>query len=79
MKLTPKEKSAIDFMKGYVCAIATLLRIDGVVQASTRELFSAGVGNITIKGLEEIGIDQYDLEILQEHWVSLRYKAIIKG
>lgn len=56
-----------DFIRGYVCAVANILRLEGVVQTPTKETFRAGVGNATIKDLLHMGVDESDLEIIIEH------------
>lgn len=59
------------WMQGFMCAVATLIKLDGV-QTFTMELFSAGAGNRSLKTLEKMGVDSYDLQILKQHWKQLK-------
>lgn len=59
------------FMQGYVCALATLLKMEGYVSTEIRELFSAGIGNMNLKQLKEAGTDEHDIQVLSEHWSNL--------
>lgn len=52
------------FQQGYACAVASIIRMDGTVEANTREAFVSGF-NVKKDDLEELGIDPYDLEVLQ--------------
>ena len=54
-----------DFAKGYSCAVATLIRLDGSVSTNARELFRAG--GWSIEELMKIRIDFTDLDLLKQH------------
>lgn len=60
--------------QGYVCAVCTLIQLDGQVETGTREMYSAGVGKDSLKQLKAKGVDSHDLEVLKKHWKELRRK-----
>lgn len=55
------------FNQGYACAVATLIRMHGGVETSTKELFAAGFGKYDIKKLRSSGVDEYDIETFKTH------------
>jgi len=57
------------WIQGYICALTTLLRLEGLVTPEIRELWrSAGIDfNI----LSEANIDEYDMNILNTHKINL--------
>lgn len=59
------------FIQGYVCAVCCMIELDGEVGTRTREMYSAGIGQLTYSALKKRGVDEYDLNILQEHWLEL--------
>lgn len=57
--------------QGFICAVVIMIQLNGLVDTRTRELFNAGVGNITLKGLKDAGVDEFDLSELKKHWNDL--------
>ena len=54
-----------DFAKGYSCAVASLIRLEGCVCTNSKELFRSG--GWSIKELEKIGIDRTDLDLFKQY------------
>jgi len=52
-----------DFSKGYACAVATLIRMDGCASTEAIDLYESNF--LSLKELKEIGVDEYDLEVLK--------------
>jgi hypothetical protein len=50
------------FAQGYLCAVASLIRMNNEVDTRTKELFVAG--GYKLADLEKLGIDEADVEIL---------------
>ena len=48
-----------DFERGFFCAVATMIRMDGHVETQARELF--GMGG------EPANADPYDIQTFREH------------
>ncbi len=65
------KKKRNDFICGYACATATMIRMQGRPNSETRELFGAGMRNMSVKDLRDAGVDEYDLELFIEHWQDL--------
>ena len=59
------------FLQGYICAVVVLIHLNGEVDTRTRELYSDGVGQLTLSALKKRGIDEYDLSILEQYWSEL--------
>lgn len=51
-----------NFERGYACAVATMIRMDGG-NTGEKELLGC-MGWTTVKKIKEVGIDEYDLEVL---------------
>lgn len=47
------------FERGYFCAVATMLRMEGCVNAQIRELFEGGG--------DPLKADRFDVELFREH------------
>jgi hypothetical protein len=52
------------FAQGFLCAVVSLIRMNGEVDTRTRELFQSG--GYKFDDLESYGIDKYDLNLLIE-------------
>jgi len=65
------EKKNDRFIQGYVCACCCMIEMDGGVETRTREMYSAGVGQLTLSALKKRGVDEYDLNILEKYWYEL--------
>ena len=59
------------FIQGYICAVVVLIDLNGEVDTRTRELYRAGVGQLTLSALNKRGIDEYDLSVLEKYWPEL--------
>ncbi|MCK6611573.1 MAG: hypothetical protein L6Q78_11095 [Bacteroidia bacterium] len=61
------------FIQGAICAIATMLyqHRDSVI---ARNCLEDVIGNTTISKLRKQGCDEYDLQILKEHWCAIKPK-----
>lgn len=59
------------FIQGYVCAIVVMINLNGAVTTDIRDLFRNGVGQLTLSTLKKIGVDEYDLSILENYWSEL--------
>lgn len=59
------------FIQGYVCAVCCLIELDGGVETRTKEVYRAGVGQLTIGALKKRGVDENDLNKLQDYWIEL--------
>ena len=66
-----KSKSQDKFVQGYICAVVCLIKQHDEVDTVTREVFKAGVGNMTLESLKKSGVDEYDLQILKQFWKEL--------
>lgn len=53
------------FTQGYVCAIATITHIIGE-HTNVKEALKAGIGNKTAKDLIALGVELYDIDILNQ-------------
>lgn len=65
------EKRNDKWMQGFACAVCVMIKLDGMVETRTREMFRAGVGQLTLTALEKRGVDKSDIEILEEFWSDL--------
>lgn len=74
-KITPNE-----FMRGYMCAIANMIYIDGEqMETNVREAWAAG-GCTTLAECRKHNVDESDIEKLKPHFKELaRLKKIING
>ena len=59
------------WMQGFVCAVCIMIKLDGMVETRTREMYKAGVGQLTLTALKERRVDKNDLETLEEFWSDL--------
>jgi hypothetical protein len=66
-------KQAKDFgwMQGFVCAVCINIKSEEEVTTETKELFAAAVGNRSLETLKMMGVDEYDLFILDKYWKEL--------
>lgn len=60
------------FLSGYVCAVCVLIQLNGEVNTTTRELYKAGVGNLSLEYLKNRGIDEQDIKTLKQYWKELK-------
>lgn len=58
------------FIQGYTCAVATDIKNYGM-RTETKDLW--GCNKHSMEELIEAGVDEYDLEILKEHWEELNH------
>jgi hypothetical protein len=65
------EKRNDRWMQGFVCAVCIMIELDGMVETRTREMYRAGVGQLTLSSLEKRGVDKNDLLKLEEFWYEL--------
>lgn len=68
----PKYMKEDKWLQGYLCAVCTLIQMNEVIDSSTKELFQLGVGNRTIEDLENLGIDEFDLDIIKKYYNELK-------
>ena len=68
MKKKPVTVGGSDFLRGYSCAVATLIRLEGLTP-SAEELLLAGFSEKDFPFLEE-----YDLEVLIPAFKEIREK-----
>lgn len=61
---------AIGFTQGYVCAVCTLIRMEGCITTQSFELWQCG-GLKNIEDIELYGIDEYDAEIIYQYQSEL--------
>lgn len=59
------------WIRGYCCAIATIIKSDGLVETQIREAFKAGLGDLSISELKACGVDEMDLEVIRTHKKAL--------
>lgn len=62
------------FTQGYIAAISCFIKGHGM-GTEVRETYRAGIGKSTLKQLKANGVDEYDLQILKEHWKELNKKS----
>ena len=55
----------IEFARGYSCAVATLIQMEGCVSTNSKELFQAG--GWSVKQLSELGIEKSDLDLFKKY------------
>jgi len=53
-----------EFIKGYACAIATMVRLEGET-TPIREAYAAGCGSMTVADLIIYGVDESDIEVIK--------------
>ena len=53
-----------EFIRGYTCCLATLLRMKDCTDSMTDELFRSGIGSI--QNAKDANVNEYDLEILSK-------------
>jgi hypothetical protein len=41
------------FVQGYICAVCCMINMDGMVETRTKEMYRAGVGQLTYRALEK--------------------------
>jgi len=63
-KLHGKRETDV-FIQGYACCIATLIRSHGI-DTPIEDAFKAGIGRLKV--CIDAGVDEYDLEILKQHF-----------
>lgn len=54
------------FLQGYACCLATLIRLNGINDTHSDELFTAGIG--TLSKAKEAGVDEYDMDELTKYY-----------
>ena len=54
------------WVQGYACAIVVMLRINGINDPVTDEVFKSGIG--TIEEAEAYGVDESDLTELRKYY-----------
>ena len=59
------------FVQGYICAVCCMIEMNGEVDTRTKEMYRAGIGQLTLGALKNRGVEEYDLEILQKFWNEL--------
>jgi len=67
-----KGKETHLWTQGYVCAVATLINLNGGVDTTTKELFHAGIGSTSLSQLKRQGVDESDLAVLKKFWKELK-------
>jgi hypothetical protein len=60
-----KDKKMDKWIQGYACAVATMIVGHGI-STPVEEVFKAGLGSI--KTCIAAGVDEYDLNILKQHF-----------
>lgn len=65
------KKKVNEFLIGYLTAVCALIRMEGLVNSRSRELFNSGVGNMSVYDLRKKGVDESDIEIIIEHSIEL--------
>lgn len=65
---TPNKKTTKfnRFNQGYLCAVATLIRMNNEVDTQTKELFRSGVGEYNLRKMRQWGVDESDIEIFKK-------------
>lgn len=68
VKESTKEKSGStnDWVRGYACAVAMLLKKNGINDTYTDELFREGIG--TIQTAIDAGVDESDIEEFKKYY-----------
>lgn len=61
-----------EWIQGYCCAVATLIKLNDGVTTDTMEVFKVGVGNRSIEKLIDLGVDKYDIEVFKQYWKELK-------
>lgn len=59
------------FLRGFICAVVSLITINEGVTPEIRSLFRMGVGQLTLGALENRGVEEYDLSVLEKYWYEL--------
>jgi len=62
------------FIQGYACCLAALIRSEGGVTTTARELFGAGIQSV--EQAEKAGVDESDLETFRLHQKTLEQQAL---
>lgn len=61
-----------EFLRGYICAVCALVRMEGLVTTQAKDLFKAGLGSYNYAKLREIDMPDYDLELIYKHRDELK-------
>jgi hypothetical protein len=54
-----------EFARGYSCAVATLIRLEGCISTDVKELYRAG--GWSVDELDKAGIDRIDLDLFKKY------------
>ena len=63
------EEEMKEFARGYSCAVASLIRLEGCVDTNAKELFRAG--GWSVDELDKAGIDRDDLGLFKTYRIEL--------
>lgn len=67
---SPRKVNKVDeFARGYSCAVASLIRLEGCVDTNAKDLFRAG--GWSINELDKAGIDRNDLNLFKKYRADL--------
>lgn len=59
------------WIRGYACAVATLIRMDGLVTSQARELYRSGIpSNLSQLSVREL-VDDNDWGVIETNWKEL--------
>ncbi len=65
------EKKEDRWIQGFACAVCIMIDLDGMVETRTKEMYKAGIGQLTLSALEKRGVDKNDILKLSEYWNDL--------
>jgi len=60
-------KKKDDWLRGYCCCLAIMIKMEGGVQADHREAFAGGIGQASKKDLLKAGVELEDIEVFEQY------------
>ena len=61
-----KETGVNEFVRGYACAVAALINMEGGTTTECTELYNAGLGNLTESDMINKRIDVEDIAVFKK-------------
>ena len=59
------------FIQGYICAVCNLIRMNGGVDSTVKELYNSGISKYTLLELAMLGVPYSDLNTLESYYRDL--------
>lgn len=66
MSSKKNEIGVSEFVRGYACAVAALINMEGQVCAQCKDLYNAGLGNLTENDMINKRVDAEDIAVFKK-------------